>query len=649
MAIRDQIMEMASSDPTLAQAVDRMEAALGATPIVPEDLDEAISLLEFVLQNPDKYEEVRAAAIEDDLIDPQMIPEQYDSTFIISLLVALYALQDRSAQNMARGGLRYAARKAMTGGQGGDTELVHVNRREKEMLRRMGGQGTVNPNTGLQEYKSLKKVLRVVAPIALNFLAPGLGSAIGGALGLSGAAAGIVGGAIVGGATSALTGGDPLKGALMGGLGGGLGNVVGGAANNALGLGLGQAGQAVLGSGLVGGVAGLATGEGFLKGAGQGVLGGAIGELAGGASGPTAFQQGVSAAGRSFGQGLTSGYDPKTAATMGALTGLATGITYKPSDVAVDNIGKVTEAKLLDGTTTANIPGTQGVNAQGQGGTYVVNPTTGAVEFKVSPGAFEFNANTGAVEWKAAEPGFLQQALAGGPLANVGQTGQATADATADSSGLSLGKIALGAAALSGLAEAPPDVVEAVSTLSPQQQEYFNRPTIAWDWNALQNDATANNMSLSQYMARNWNVISGGRYNMQPVDPTNMNSGMPATPGMMRGGMYAGGGYHRMPDGTIMPNSAHKMNMGGLSQVSRYYGGGGGSGRIDNINAHLSPNEYVMDAETVAMLGDGSPDEGAKQLDMMRKELRMHKGKELSKGKFSPDAKSPLNYLKGVA
>lgn len=33
----------------------------------------------------------------------------------------------------------------------------------------------------------------------------------------------------------------------------------------------------------------------------------------------------------------------------------------------------------------------------------------------------------------------------------------------------------------------------------------------------------------------------------------------------------------------------------------------------------------------------------------MRKTVRKHKGGNLSKGKFSKDAKSPLQYLKGVA
>ena len=76
---------------------------------------------------------------------------------------------------------------------------------------------------------------------------------------------------------------------------------------------------------------------------------------------------------------------------------------------------------------------------------------------------------------------------------------------------------------------------------------------------------------------------------------------------------------------------------------------GGGSGRADTIHAKLSDGEYVMDAETVALLGDGSTKEGARRLDEMRKKLRMQKGKTLAKGNFSPAAKSPLAYLKGAA
>jgi hypothetical protein len=65
------------------------------------------------------------------------------------------------------------------------------------------------------------------------------------------------------------------------------------------------------------------------------------------------------------------------------------------------------------------------------------------------------------------------------------------------------------------------------------------------------------------------------------------------------------------------------------------------------MTARLSDGEYVIDAETVALLGNGSTKAGASVLDMMRKQVRQQKGKALAKGNFSPDAKSPLAYMKG--
>lgn len=75
---------------------------------------------------------------------------------------------------------------------------------------------------------------------------------------------------------------------------------------------------------------------------------------------------------------------------------------------------------------------------------------------------------------------------------------------------------------------------------------------------------------------------------------------------------------------------------------------GGGTGTSDSIPAVLSDGEYVIDAQTVSMLGDGSSDAGAKQLDKMRKEVRKHKGSALAKGEFAPKAKAPLSYVKGA-
>jgi hypothetical protein len=76
---------------------------------------------------------------------------------------------------------------------------------------------------------------------------------------------------------------------------------------------------------------------------------------------------------------------------------------------------------------------------------------------------------------------------------------------------------------------------------------------------------------------------------------------------------------------------------------------GPGSGRSDEIEARLSDGEYVLTAEDVALLGDGSSEAGARRLDEMRSQLRKHKGGALARGKISPDAKSPLEYMKGMS
>lgn len=103
---------------------------------------------------------------------------------------------------------------------------------------------------------------------------------------------------------------------------------------------------------------------------------------------------------------------------------------------------------------------------------------------------------------------------------------------------------------------------------------------------------------------------------------------LPQLPGRAKGG--------RAPEGS-----------GESSRASRLIRGPG-TGRSDDIPAVLSDGEYVMDAETVALLGDGSTDEGARRLDEMRKNLRKHKAKNLSKGGFSHAAKSPEQYLTGA-
>jgi hypothetical protein len=49
--------------------------------------------------------------------------------------------------------VRKFMQKAKKKGRGGDTDIVHVNEHEKKILKALGGAGTVNPETGLREYK----------------------------------------------------------------------------------------------------------------------------------------------------------------------------------------------------------------------------------------------------------------------------------------------------------------------------------------------------------------------------------------------------------------------------------------------------------------------------------------------------------------
>lgn len=573
------IIELVKQTPQIQQAVDVIEEQLARSPIMPEDLTEMIQMLEAVVEAPERYAEVRQAAIVDGLISEEDAPVDYDPQFVLALLIALYGYQERlSAQGYARGGLRVAGRRLQSAGRGGDSMLAHINPREAEMLRRMGGVGTVNPNTGLQEYKSLKKILGVIAPIALSFIVPGLGTAIGTALGASGVAASAIGGAVIGGATSGLTGGNVLKGAAFGALGGGLSGATGSAINQGLGLQLGQGAQNVLGGVVLGGGVGAATGEGFGKGALMGGAGQLAGNLAGGNTFGGRLGAGVASGGQTFGNMLTAGYDPKTAVLAGGLAGLTSGLMYKPSDAVVQSMQTPAPqgAEFGDPDLTRYDPAPQGAAVGSKpevfdrifkGGDTTAPPTEGAGPLS----------------------GLLKKAAV--PLALAG--------------------------AASLIPSRSPEVEQAIEGLPPAQQEYFNRPSVVWDWQKMQNDANAQNMSLSQYMASYWPQITSGSYNK------------PQPPAMAMGGVYARGGAGPL---------------GAVARLAR----GAGTGREDTINARLSDGEYVIDAETVAMLGDGSTKAGAKKLDDMRSALRKHKGNALAKGKFSPNAKSPLAYLKGA-
>jgi hypothetical protein len=94
--------------------------------------------------------------------------------------------------------------------------------------------------------------------------------------------------------------------------------------------------------------------------------------------------------------------------------------------------------------------------------------------------------------------------------------------------------------------------------------------------------------------------------------------------------------------GPSNPYEAYGQNPGSQDPGNPYIGHvkGPGDGTSDSIrlkNAFLSNGEFVMDAPTVSMIGNGSNDSGAKWLEGLRKHVRVHGGKSLVKGKQPMD------------
>jgi hypothetical protein len=143
-------------------------------------------------------------------------------------------------------------------------------------------------------------------------------------------------------------------------------------------------------------------------------------------------------------------------------------------------------------------------------------------------------------------------------------------------------------------------------------------------------------------------MVRGGGQRLQAAGYTRDASGtwMPPAqqlgqgmPGNAMGGYQRGGEFDYWAQNADVPRASPSVAAAGR------YVKGPGTGRSDDIPARLSDGEYVIDAESVALLGDGSGDAGAKRLDEMRKNLRMHKSKNLSKGGFSHKAKQPHQYM----
>jgi hypothetical protein len=96
--------------------------------------------------------------------------------------------------------------------------------------------------------------------------------------------------------------------------------------------------------------------------------------------------------------------------------------------------------------------------------------------------------------------------------------------------------------------------------------------------------------------------------------------------------------------GTVEDHNPTFFSPGGLASMENTYVKGEGDGTSDSVAAMLANGEFVIPADVVSKLGNGSNDAGANVLDEFlstsREQAQKHNPKELP-----PDSKGPLAYL----
>ena len=150
-----------------------------------EQLDALITAIKFLNDNPEDYAKNISDMIAEDIIDEGDFPAEFDPEFLATILTVLIeAKRNKTAgaagpagmpaqmpapQGFAKGGIADAVRIVASQGRNGDTMLAHITPEEARMLRSQGGSGTINPQTGLQEYfnpfKAVAKVFKSAVKI----------------------------------------------------------------------------------------------------------------------------------------------------------------------------------------------------------------------------------------------------------------------------------------------------------------------------------------------------------------------------------------------------------------------------------------------------------------------------------------------------
>jgi len=127
-----------------------------------------------------------------------------------------------------------------------------------------------------------------------------------------------------------------------------------------------------------------------------------------------------------------------------------------------------------------------------------------------------------------------------------------------------------------------------------------------------------------------------GQMGQPPMMPQMPKPQMPVQPQQMPQQMRKGG----LPALSNVPLAEGRLDFRQGASVH-----GPGDGQSDDIPAMLADGEYVIDAETVAQIGNGSTKAGAKALDEFRENIRRHK-RSAPVNKIPPKTKTLTSYLK---
>lgn len=657
---------LSSTRPDVSQVYDQLmqQIVQQLGDLTDQEIAALIQLLDYVQQNKDNYPEVVRELVSQGIVEEGDMPPEYDPELISVIRAALEEVKmsrnvlAQPVQSFAGGGIVAVAEAMRKKGRFGDTILAHINPEEARMLKRMGGSGTINPQTGLPEFflgkifkaigrvfkgivKGVKSILsspigKILGTVALaTFLGPGA-FGISGA-GLSTAASYGLAGAITGG----VTGG--LKGALMGGLSGYFGapggqfdKLVSGALGGQVASGaLSKAAASTITRGITGTAAGLLSGQKLS----DAVMGGL-----------------VSAGGQYFGGAKFGGVDPEDlfpgataagATPMGATAGAAGQVTAPGMVRGPDGVLRNAEYFPQGRSAIPDVPEQMVVGADGVSrnpayfddvvagtGARPTGTTGGGISDLFSK-PVETISDFYAQNISPSRPGLAADAgllTKYGPLAATG----------------------VGAMYLAGGFDQPKNVPGSVlpeytsgQLIAQDPSRYYvqNLPNVLYDERGAIIGARSEplQVNLQQPTLVPFNEVPGFGgpaampapvYTPPSMSPTNAPGGVVqqynTTNPYNQYGFYnamprfAEGGVAAAPADNSFMDQVSNFADGGISSLGTFRQGGfprrtgqisgPGTEKSDDIPAMLSDGEFVMTARAVRGMGQGSRREGAKRM-----------------------------------